>query len=295
MKLRTLDFYVKEAMSGVYRNKLMSLASLSITTVSLLIVGFFILFSANLNFNIDKIKNKTEMEVILEDGIDGTRISEIESQINSMDMVQRCRLVAKEEALEKIKGILGESEGILEGLEDEGIVPQSFVVYLYNAQDSATVAEWLKSAEGVDQVLYPFETVRKLNRIARIVKTVTAAVILILIVISTFIISNTIKLTVFARRKEINIMKYIGATDSFIRWPFVIEGILIGFIGCLAAFIVVAYSYKQLLNSNFVLLDSFSLMPFENINNGILIAFLFVGVGIGALGSAVSIRKYLYV
>lgn len=295
MKLRTIEFYIKESMQAIYRNKLMSLASLGITIALLIIVGFFMAFSINLNHNIATIKNENKMEVMLTSGISTERISELESQINSLVYVKDCRLASDEEVIRVLENAYGDMNYIIEGIDIEDLIPRIFIIHLNNTRDGQTVAEWLEGAEGIDEVLYPFERVQKITRIATIVKVITVVVIIILIAITVFIISNTIKLTVFARRKEINIMKYIGATDNFIRWPFIIEGALLGVIGSIISFAIIGYSYTYFIDTLLSGVNTVKFVAFKDINYYILTVFLLIGGSMGVLGSALSIRKYLCV
>lgn len=295
MKIRTLEFYIKEAFAGLYRNRLMSLASLGIVTASLLILGFFIVFTVTINYNAEMIKKQAEMEVFIFSDLSKEKVDEIEGRIKQLSGVKEYRLVTKEEALERMRKMLGDKQGVLEGLENENPFPPSFIIKLHRLEDAAAVAGQLSSVEGIEKVQYQSDAVRALIHVTNIIKAVTITVVIILILVSVFIISNTIKLTVFARRKEINIMKYIGATDSFIRWPFIIEGILVGVAGCVISFVVLGYIYEYLVRFTAQGGMMIKLMPFNDIGRYIFAGFLFIGGSIGAVGSAMSIRRHLCV
>lgn len=295
MKIRTLEFYIREAFAGLYRNRLMSLASLGIVTASLLILGFFIVFTVTINYNAENIKKQADMEVFVFSDLDKEKIDEIERRISQINKIKEYYLVTKEEALEKMRNMLGDKKDVLEGLEDENPFPPSFVIKLHRLEDAAAVAGQLSAMDGVEKVQYQSDAVKALIHVTNVIKAVTIIVAIILILISMFIISNTIKLTVFARRKEISIMKYIGATDTFIRWPFIIEGILIGIAGCVISFVVLGYAYECLVRFTAEGGIMIKLMPFNDIGKYIFAGFLLIGSSIGAAGSGMSIRRYLNV
>jgi len=174
-------------------------------------------------------------------------------------------------------------------------MPQSFIVKVTDANMMKQVAEEIKKIDGVTQVSYGQDVVDKLLGIIKIIRIVGLCVILILFIISVVIISNTIKLGVFARRREINIMKYIGATDWFIRWPFLVEGIVLGLVGSILAIVILGLIYgyaADLVNNKLVI---FTLLPVRNVLRQSLMYFLAIGSLIGALGSGISIKRFLNV
>jgi cell division transport system permease protein len=207
--------------------------------------------------------------------------------------------VDRKEAFENFKKMLEDNVQMLEGY-DESIMPVSFNVELKDPKNSVEVINQLGVVTGVESVRYSKATIDFIDRITNWVRLITIALTIVLLAISMFIISNTIKLTVFARRKEINIMKYIGATDWFIRWPFFIEGVIIGFAGALVAFIFTSYGYNML-ESKFnqdlvnVSIDFITLIKLNVIGLEILLYYSIIGIVVGAFGSFVSIRKYLHV
>jgi len=299
MKIRTTKYIIKEGIINAYRNKLMSLASISIVTASLLIFGIFFLISVNLNYNTKILKSQPEMEVFCKPELDDAQVDTVENAIRNNGMIQSYTKVTKQEAYEKAKKILGEDDKILEGIDDS-FLPVSFVIKLKDPGDSGEVVKRFKSMNGVDDVKYSQKAIDFISRFTYWIKVISGLLLTVLLVVSMFIIANTIKLTVFARRKEINIMKYVGATDWFIRWPFVIEGVIIGFIGALVAFALTGYGYNALEAriSGDILSVSSDLLKFVKINEiwmKIIAIYSALGVFIGALGSVVSIRKYLRV
>jgi len=299
MKIRTAKYIIKEGLLNAYRNKLMFLASVSIVTASLVIFGISLLLAINLNSNMQVFKDQPEIEVFCDPDLDNTQVAQVEDTVKKDEKVESYKVVTKKEAFAKAKEIVGSDEDILQGL-DENFLPVAFVIKLKDPNDSESTVEQYKKVDGVENVTFSQKTIDFISKITYWMRMVSILLIAILLAISIFIISNTIKLTVFARRKEINIMKYIGATDWFIRWPFIVEGVIIGFSGSIIAFVLVSYSYTAVESkvNNDLLQFSINFFKFVKMNQmGIQIMGIFalIGIVVGALGSIISIRKYLHV
>lgn len=299
MKIRTTRYIAKEGILNVYRNKLMSLASISIVTASLVIFGILFIITVNLNSSTQILKSQLEIEVFCKPDLDDIQVAQVEDSIKNNDKILEYTKVTKQDAYEKAKKLLGKDENVLEGI-DESFLPVSFKIKLKDPQENMDVVQQYKSTFGVEDVKFSQKTIDFISRISYWVRLISGLLIVVFLVISMFIISNTIKLTVFARRREINIMKYIGATDWFIRWPFVIEGVIIGFIGAIVAFILTSYGYnafERRINTDLLSIGQ-ELIKFVKINDiGLLIIGIYslLGAVIGAMGSLISIRKYLRV
>lgn len=199
-----------------------------------------------------------------------------------------------------MKEKFGDKKDLLEGYEGENnIFTASYVVTLTDLNQSKTVQDQILTFDQVKKITSKDETVTTLINLANGIKIVTGVILMLLIVISIFIIANTIKLTVHARRKEISIMKYVGATNGFIRWPFIVEGMIIGIFASIISIVIVgvAYSFlaEQLVNSQFMQVINMSLISFADMFNSIIFVYMLLGIGIGALGSVISMRKYLKV
>ena len=299
MKIRTAKFIVKEGALNTYKNKLMSLASVSIVTASLLIFGIFLMIVVNLDQNTNTLEQLPQMQAYCNQELDDSQIIQIEQDILKNEKIWEIKRVTKEEAFEKLKQSFSYDKSVFEGL-DNSFLPISFIVKLKNPSDSIEVKKELEAINGIESVECPQKTIELISKVAYWIKLVCSLLIIILLLISIFIIANTIKLTVFARRKEINIMKYIGATDWFIRWPFVVEGVIIGIIGAGIAFLMIYYGYVTFENRfNGDLMNiSKGFIRFAKFGEiGLLLAFIFVVLGgvVGALGSIISLRKYLRV
>lgn len=292
MKVRTVKYIIKEGFLNTYKNKLMSLASISTVTASLIILGLVLLITVNVNYNVEALEQQIEMSVFCIPELDDQGVSEIENAIKNNDKIYEYVKLTKKDAYNKAKEMLGKSRYILDGY-DESFLPVTFIIKLKNPEDSDYVAKQLERLDGVDEVSYSRIFIDIISKIKRWTKIVSMILLIILFTISVFIISNTIKLTVFARRKEINIMKYIGATDGFIRWPFIVEGIVIGIIGAFIAYVLIYCGYdafQSRFNSNII-----KFIAISKVYLRLMLLFCLVGGGVGAIGSVLSIRKYLRV
>ncbi len=301
MKIRSIRYILKESFLNAYRNRLMSLASISIITAALILFGVFYLILINLNHNLDLLYQKPQMQVYCLPELTDEQVAAVKTEIANNKYIENFKEVTKKEAFDQLKKYLENDKKDLGGAEilegyDESMMFVSFTVKVKNPQDSNKVAKELEALAGVDNVKYSQQTIDMILKVSNWVKVVSFVLIGLLLVISLFIISNTIKLTVFARRKEINIMKYIGATDWFIRWPFVFEGILIGLLGALIAFILVAYLYgfaQPKLASEFA--GGFEMVQFSGAWGMLVLIYAGISTIIGASGSVMSIRKHLHV
>ncbi len=299
MRIRTLRHIVKEGAINTYRNKLMSLASIIIVMATLIIFGFILLIAINLEVNIDRLKKQPQLEAFCYTVLDDTQVSSIEESIKNNELIAQYEKVTKEQALKKMKERLGESAALFEGY-DESIFPVSFIITLKDTTKSKEVVDALKATTGIEKVSYSQDAIEMISKISYWIKLICSLMVGILLIVSVFIIANTIKLTVFARRKEINIMKYIGATDWFIRWPFVVEGVIIGMVGAAIAFVISTYGYNAIegkFSQDLLKVDTqiLSLIKINDVWGSLLLSYLGVGVVVGAVGSFLSIRKHLHV
>jgi len=297
MKIRTFRYIIKEGISNSYKNKLMTIASIGIATASIILFGIFLIIIMNLNYNTKALKEQPDMQAFCEYELDDTQISNIEKQIKSNEKIENYEIVTKEMAFEEFKQRLGEDSDVLDGF-DETLLPVSFVVEIKNPETSMEVVEELEKIIGIRKVDYSREIINFITKFSYWMNIISILLISILLIVSVFIISNTIKLTVFARRKEISIMKYVGATDWFIRWPFIVEGVIIGIIAAVVAFIATAYVYNSIenrFNRDLFAVGFIRLISIREIGISMVMYFLMLGGIVGAVGSFVSMRKYLRV
>lgn len=299
MRIRTARYIFKEGVVNTYRNILMSLASIMIVIATLIVFGFFLLIALNLEMNISVLKDQPQLEVFCNVELDDNQVKLVEEAVKNNSKVAKYEMVTKEEAFEKLKTRFGEDSILLDGY-DESILPVSFIINLKDPSQSEDVVKEFENMSGVHEVSFHQKTIDMISKVTYWMRFISGFMIVILLIISVFIISNTIKITVFARRKEINIMKFIGATDWFIRWPFVVEGVIIGIMGAVIAFIISGFGYnalesrfsKDLLSLN---LSLFKMMGISEVWIQLLLYYSVIGVIVGAIGSFLSIRRYLRV
>lgn len=296
MSLSKLGYSLSQAKKNVIRNGLMTVASLFTIASCLIILGLFTVITLNVNYITDQVKDQCEVQLFLDEEASDERAKAIKSEIDGIPNVKESVLFTKEDMLEFAKADMFEGkEDLLTGFEGEdNPFSNSYKITLTDIEKtSETVAE-LSLLTDVDHVENKQDVVNTVVSVSNAVKKMSLCVMVLLLVIAIVIISNTIKLTVFNRRKEINIMKYIGATDRFIRVPFIMEGMLIGLIGALISFAAMMWGYVTVLK--YIAAYQFDMFEFISyITVAPIIGVLFVGVGclIGIAGSVFSMRKYL--
>ena len=300
MKYNIFGYLVGEGFSNVFKNKKSTGASLMIMCATMIIFGIFLILGENINHFVKEIESAQGIQVFIKSGTTQEQIEELEEKIRKLDGVSTTEFISKEEALEQMKEKFGDKKDLLEGYEGENnIFTASFVVTLTDLNQSKNIQNQINTFEYVKKITSKDETVTTLINLANGIKVFTGVILVLLIIISIFIISNTIKLTVHARRKEISIMKYVGATNGFIRWPFIVEGMIIGVFASVISIIIVGTTYsiiaRQLVNSQFMQVINMSLISFADMFNSIIFVYMLLGIGIGALGSVISMRKYLKV
>lgn len=304
MRIRSIRYILKQSFLNASRNRLMSLASISIISAALILFGVFYLILVNLNYNIDVLSQQPKMQVYCLPELTNEQVNAVQTEITSNKYIESFTVVSKKEAFEQLKKYLDNDKAdqgganILQGY-DESFLNVTFIIKVKDPEDSVLVSQELRSLAGVEKVSYSQQTIDMIANTAKWVRIISMVLIGLLLIISLFIISNTIKLTVFARRKEINIMKYIGATDWFIRWPFIYEGVLIGIIGALIAFLLVAYIYsfaEPRLSSYLIDFgNNYATVKFGSVWGTLALIYAGVSAVIGASGSVMSIRKHLHV
>ena len=295
MKISTAEYFITESLNSIRRNGLMSLASLMTVALSLLILGVFIILVMNLNHMASVLESQVQVTVYLQDTLKEVEVREIGTRITKLPGVTRVNFIAKEEAMNRFKQRLGEQQGLLAELGEANPLPNSFEVKLDRPERVKPVALAIAQLKGVEAARYGQEVVEQLFNLTRMVRIFGVVLILFLGLAALFIIVNTIRLTVFARRREIGIMKYVGATDWFIRWPFIIEGVLLGFLGACIAVLPLTQFYSMLTGQVYESLAFLPLLPKYPFMGYVNIFLLSAGIGIGALGSVISVKKFLKV
>jgi len=298
MKIRTISYMIKQGFKGLWRNRVMSIASIGSIASALIILGLVFMIILNINSFTESVKSEFDsIQLYLKDGLEQSEIEEIGHTVKEIEGVDYIEYLSKEDALQNMKEQWGEEGYLLEGLE-ENTLPSSYVIKLQDIAYADQVVTKVKGLQGLEDVKYYKDIVDKLLKITNVIRTTGLIIIGILIVISMFVVSNTIKLTVIARYREINIMKYVGATNWFIRWPFLVEGMVMGFLGSIIALVVVGLGYNRVFQmvtqKLFVMISAYMILPTVVVHN-LSIIFIVLGTGIGALGSIFSMRKFLKV
>ena len=301
MKYSILGYFIGEGFSNVFKNKKSTGASLMIMCATMIIFGIFLILGENINHFVNEVESEQGIQVFVKNEVSQEQIDELGNKIRAIDGVSTVEFVSKDEALEQMKERFGDRQDLLEGYEGENnIFTASYVVTLTDLTKSNDVQAQIETySDVVKKINSKDEVVTTLINLANGIKIVTGVILVLLIVISIFIIANTIKLTVHARRKEISIMKYVGATNGFIRWPFIVEGMIIGILASIISIIIVGGAYTfiadKLVSSEFMQLINMSLISFGDMFNSIIFVYMLLGIGIGVLGSVISMRKYLKV
>ena len=301
MKWSSFQYLTKQGLHNLRANRLMSLASIGVLTACLLLTGIAGLFSANVNSLVEYLGDQNETVVYLDQGLSDEELASVDQTLRRMPGLAAVTYVSQEEVLETYKGYMSEYADLFNDFEEDNPFHANYRVVLEDLNQLDEMIAQLEQIDGVYSVSAPTQLSSVFLTIQRAVTYAGWALVAVLALVSVVVISNTIRLTVFARRKEINIMKYVGATNGFIRWPFFVEGTSVGLIsGLLAAGLVIG-AYALVVNrigamSGFwgPILGS-CLLRVGQVWPVVLGAFLIFGVVIGSIGTATSIRKYLEV
>ena len=298
MKYNIFGYLIGEGFSNVFKNKKSTGASLMIMCATMIIFGIFLILGENINHFVDQVKSEQGFQVFLKTDATDEEAQKVGEEIRAVDGVSTAEFKDKTYALNTMKEKLGDKSELIEGYGPD-YFPTSYVVTLTDLNLSKDVQNKILEIANVDKITSSDKTVSTLLSLAKGIKVVTGVILMLLIVISIFIISNTIKLTVHARRKEISIKKYVGATNNFIRWPFIVEGMIIGILASVISIVIVGGAYsllaEQAVNANFMQTINMSLVGFKDMISSIIFVYMLLGIGIGALGSVISMRKYLKV
>jgi cell division transport system permease protein len=297
MIINSLKYPVIDAIKSLKRNKTLSLASVITVTATLFIMGIFILFMQNMNIGMKNVESQIEIKVFFKNTITKVEQENIYNEIDKISGVKDIEYEDKSEALEKFNTQISENDSSLLNNynSSNNPLPNSYIVKLELPEISKQVVSSIKDMPGIESIGNDQDFTNKIISISKNLKWLGIALFILLITTSIFLISNTIKLTIYSREREIGIMKFVGATDWFIRWPFIIEGAVIGLIGALSANFLLYYLYKIVfvkINENLILVN---LLSPSYITQTLQWQFILVGVLIGGLGSLWSLFKFLKV
>ena len=296
MYMSRAGYNLRQSFSQMNRNKGMYFTSTMAITAMMLILGLFFVTFVNINLFAASIeKDYNVIQIYMAEGSDAAAIQAARAELEAMNGVDHVTYVTKDEALGTLKERWGENGYLLENLP-ENPLPDSFSVYVKDKDAANRVAIDAESVAGVDDVVYYRDTIEKLAQGSRFVEMGSIITMAFLIIVSIVIVANTIKLTVFNREKEISIMKYLGATDWFVRAPFIWGGIIVGVISALIATGLTHVIYQkvvEMIGSDVTRILSVSVVPAEYLTTNLLIIFICLGVSIGTCGSIISIRRFL--
>ncbi|MCI7260711.1 MAG: permease-like cell division protein FtsX [Selenomonas sp.] len=295
MKLRTGEYFIQEVFLSLKRNNWMSAASIGTVAVSLFVLGVFLILVLNMNRLASSLESQVQISVYLADDLKKADRDDLAFDIKNMQGIESIKFVSRDEAKERLAQRLGDQKYLLDALGEQNPLPDAFELTVKQPDMVETAAKAIEKMPGVEAAKYGQDVVENLFAITRLMRIFGVALMLLLAGATLFIISNTIRLTVFARRKEIAIMKYVGATDWFIRWPFLLEGIVLGFVGGIIAALVLRSFYAAMAAKIYDTLAFFPLMPQYPFMNYVAIAIILSGMAIGAIGSTISLKRFLKV
>lgn len=301
MRASSAKYLVGQGVKSIWRNRMMSFASFCIILVSLLMVGISVLSSINFSRIISGIEDQSEAAVTITDNIGKEAQDALKKQIEDLPNVASVTFYSKDEAWENMKADMSDEQQDLFRYADENPLPDTFRVTVKDIKMMSDTALQIETFENVDSVKSPTQFADVLVSIKNIISVIMTAVIAALIVVCLIIISNTTRASVFARRKEINIMKYVGATNTFIRIPFFIEGMIVGIVAAAAALVLTKFAYESVFMifkndmNLWSILGVNNLIPFSKMFKQVTVSYLAVGALIGALGTSFSAGKHLKV
>ena len=295
MSFSTKEYFIKETYKSIRRNGFMSFASISTVAVSLLVLGMFLMIFLNTNNLAQYLESQVQVSVYMQDSATDKELAAVKEKLTKMPGVVKVTQVSKQQALERFKKRLGDQKQLLNSLGKDNPFPNSCEVQVDSPERIKVLTPQLGQLPKVETAKFGQEVVEHLFQLTKILRFGGILLVVFLAMATLFIISNTIRLTVFARRKEVIIMKYVGATDWFIRWPFLLEGMTLGFFGAVVAFILINSIYSGLLERIHATLAFLPLLPTSPLLLYVDLFLLVAGTGIGALGSYISLRKFLRV
>ena len=325
MRYNGLSYLVGEGFRNIFKNTKSTVISIITMICTMFLFGIFFAIGVNINSILEQVQLKQGMEVFIWDEVTDEQKNQFETEVKALEGVNSVKYKNKQQALDSFKERLqSDNARVLEGYEgNNNIFPASYIITLTDLEKSEDIQAEVsrigaKIATGdragevnldieestehdtiIKKITSKDSTISALITIVRGVRITVGVIFIILLVISVTIISNTIKLTVHARRKEISIMKYVGATNSFIRWPFLVEGIIIGIIAALITLVIVGFLYDFVINkiesSNVLQNKGITLLQLIEIAKPVAIVYATLGIGVGIVGSSVSMKKYLEV
>lgn len=297
MRFRTSKRHLREGIKNIFRNGWMTVASVGAVTTTLLLVGVFLALVFNLNQMVNEIENDVEIKVLIDQTANEEQITALGEEISALDNVDSVAFSSKDEQLEDLIVSMGKNGKSWQLFQQDNPLRHAYIVKAITPTDTEIIANEVKNFSGVQEVNYGKEVVQRLFEFNKYARTIGLIMIAGLVFTAIFLISNTIKITIMARSREIGIMKLVGATNGFIRWPFFIEGMLLGILGSIIPIsgIVGSYYYLDTYISGKINFDFVKILPFNPFAWQLSIIILAIGALIGIWGSVMSVRKFLKV
>ncbi len=299
VKYSVFGYLLGEGFHNVLKNKKSTISSIIIMFATMIIFGMVFTIGENLNHVMEDVQTQQGFEVFIKEEATEQQITALGEYIKQIDGVNTTQFVTKEEALNKMKSQFKDKQFLAASYDELNPFPPSYIVTLSDLTKNQEIQAKIVTHEAVDEIRSSDETIETLLSIANGIRIASLVISILLILISIFIIANTIKLSLHARRKEISIMKYVGATNNFIRWPFIVEGIIIGLISAAISVLVLGLLYNMvtgsILESAVMSRMQITLLNFTDIIHSVIFVYLLLGIGIGTIGSSISMRKYLEV
>ena len=294
--MTTNTYLIKEGYENLKKHGSKTFSTMLIICATMLVLGIFIVLFTNVNKNVETVKVEQGIQAFIEDTATESDIEYIKDAIEKIDGVGEIQYIDKDMAYEDAKNVFKDQEYFLEGLDKVQIFPASYVIKFADIEQANNIKTAIEKIDGIYKVKYNSSTINAVISISRIANIFLLGIGTVLLVVSIFIISNTIKLAVYSNKREIFIMRYIGATNKFIKKPFIIEGAIMGVVSALISFMLISIAYVVIyaripkVGSS---LGVFGFIPYTKLWLPILAIYVVLGLFIGILGSSISIKKYL--
>lgn len=296
MKFNIINYLIGEGFKNVFKNKKSTVSSLIIMCCAMIIFGIFFILGENISNIMTNIQEAQSMQIWLENGTTPEEVAIFSDELKKIDAINSIKFVSNEETANKYKEKLKEYPNAAETIESD-YFSDSYIITLTDLTLSSEVQQQINKLDNLKKITSSNDTIAALLKIAKGIRIGTIVLLAICIIIAIFIISNTIRLTVEARKKEIFIMRYVGATNNFIRWPFIVEGIIIGIISGMISIFLTGVGYRlvqiKIIQTKIFKDLAISLTTFSEMFKMLIIVYLILGIGVGIIGSIVSMRKYL--
>lgn len=295
MKLSSIRYALRDALRSLWRNKYMSLASAATVAISLIILGAAWLLVINADYLAAVVESELEVNVYLNLDLEREKALGLKDAFAGLTGVEEVTFVPKEEGLKTLEERFGEEANLLEALGDNNPLPDMYRIKAVEATQVPRIAQEAENIQEVEKVRYGQGMVERLLALTQWLRAVGVVIIIAIALAAVFLISTTIRITVFARRREITIMKLVGATNWYIRWPFFLEGMIIGLLGALVAVACLNFCYSQLSSNIALTIDFLNILTDTSVIYEVYRNLLIMGTVLGAIGSAISLRKFLKV